>query len=174
MKLKYAVLPAAVAMLFSAASFAESNGSIYFNGTVKAPTCTVNNGAGDLNIFLGDYEVTDFPTVGIMKKGPQKVVLDLTGCTGYYADLSLMADNPLGEDQIKLNDNGAKGLVIVLKDGENENDPNRKINGTWTRTPIDTATGTAKFEYQPFLVRTTDYMQAGQINARVAYTIRYL
>lgn len=171
MKLKYAVLPTAFALLFSASSFADNAGTVYFYGTVKAPTCKVNNGNKDSYVNMGNHETSAFPVAGTEVPGDEKVVLDLTECTGNEANLSLTANNRDGNDKIKLKATAgsAKGLVIVLKD--EAAGTVRLVDGASTTEQI--VSGNATFEYQPYLVSTANVVEAGSIDASVDYTISY-
>ncbi|RUT66027.1 hypothetical protein CKG00_06130 [Morganella morganii] len=171
MKIKYAVLPAAFALLFSASSFADDTGTVYFYGSVKAPTCKVNNGNKDSYVNVGNHETSAFPSINSQVKGDEKVVLKLTECTGNKANLALTANNRDGDDRIKLKatPGSAKGLVIMLAD-ETTNTV-RLVDGDVTSEPI--VNGEAIFEYQPYLVSTANVVEAGTIDASVDYTISY-
>ncbi|HID7482762.1 fimbrial protein [Morganella morganii] len=171
MKLKYAVLPTALALLFSAASFAKDTGTIYFTGTINASTCKVNDGNKDSYIDMGTHDTSVFNVVGKEVRGTQNVILNLTECTGAKANLALTAKNRIGVNQIKLKQNAAtaKGLAIVLKD-KTTNDV-RRVDGYIT--PKTIKNGKAKFEYVPYLVSTAKVVSAGAIDASVDYTITY-
>lgn len=171
MKLKYAVLPAALALLFSASSFAEDTGTIYFTGKINASTCKVNNGNKDSYIDMGTHDASVFQTIGTEIQGSEDVVLDLTDCTGNTANLALTANdrNSPAEINLKQTATTAKGLVIVLKD--KVTNTNRRVDGFITSQAI--TSGKAKFEYAPYLVSTANVVDAGTIEASVDYTITY-
>ncbi|MGJ7066469.1 fimbrial protein [Morganella morganii] len=171
MKLKHAVLPTAIALLFSAASFAEDTGTIYFYGAVNASTCKVNNGNKDSYINMGTHDASVFTKAGTPIQGSEDVILDLTDCTGNKANLALTANDRKSPTQINLKQTAttAKGLVIVLKD--KVTNANRRVDGFVTSQKI--TNGNAKFEYVPYLVSTVNVVDAGTIDASVDYTITY-
>ncbi|WP_368898317.1 fimbrial protein [Morganella morganii] len=171
MKIKYAVLPTAIALLFSASSFADNTGKIFFTGSVKAPTCTVNNGAKNVYIDMGVHETGEFPAMYTMVQSDEKVILSLTECDGNTANLALTANERDGNDIIKLKDtaNSAKGLGIVLVDSDTNT--YRQVDGTVTSKAI--VSREATFEFQPYLISLADVVTAGRINATVDYTITY-
>lgn len=171
MKLKYAVLPTALALLFSAASFADDTGTIYFTGKINASTCKVNDGNKDSYIDMGTHDASVFNAIGTTIQGTEDVVLDLTDCTGNKANLALTANDRTGATQINLKPTPttAKGLVIVLKD--KATDVTRRVDGFVTSQTI--TSGKTKFEYVPYLVSTANAVDAGTIDASVDYTITY-
>lgn len=173
MKLKYAVLPTALALLFSAASFADDTGTIYFEGKINASTCKVNNGVRNVYVDMGTHDASVFANPGDSTIGPD-VELKLTECTGKNANVSLLAQNPVAgaEEQIglKATPTSATGLVIVLND--KSSNQVRKVNGTEISTqPI--IGGETTFKYVPRLLRTAEPLQPGTIDAAVDYTITY-
>lgn len=150
MKLKYAVLPAAVAMLFSAAASAadtvDDQGRIYFLGSVKAPTCVVNGGQRNL-----------------------------TECTGQWANLRLEATDRYNDSMIKFAEtsNSAKGLALGLKAVDDATAPFIKVNGKETNwRPIQEKVATYKF--YPYIYQLADIVQSGKLRAQVLYTIKYV
>ncbi|MGJ3348232.1 fimbrial protein [Morganella morganii] len=173
MKLKHAVLPTALALLFSAASFADNTGTIFFKGKINASTCKVNNGARNIYVNMGTHDASEFANAGDSSIGPE-FELKLTECTGKNANVSLLAQNLVAgaEDQIglKVTPTSATGLVIVLND--KSSNQVRKVDGTEISTQRITG-GETTFKYVPRLLRTADPLQPGTINAAVDYTITY-
>lgn len=173
MKLKYAVLPTALALLFSAASFAGDTGTIFFEGKINASTCKVNNGVRNIYVNMGTHDASVFANPGDSTMGPE-FELKLTECTGKNANVSLLAQNPVAgaEDQIglKATPTSATGLVIVLSDKSSHQV--RKVDGSEISTQQIKRGGTT-FKYVPRLLRTADPLQPGTIDAAVDYTITY-
>lgn len=181
MKLKYAVLPAAVAMLFSAAASAadtvdtvHDQGRIYFLGSVKAPTCVVNDGQKNFTVMLGDFEMSRFPLAHTQVRGNEAVTIKLTECTGQWANLRLEATDRYSDDLIEFAEtsNSAVGLVLGLKTIDTEAAPFIKVNGkenNWQEIKEKTAT----YELYPYIYQIVDQVQSGKLRAQVLYTIRY-
>lgn len=173
MKMKYAVLPTALTLLFSATSFAEDTGTIFFEGKINASTCKVNNGVRNIYVDMGTHNASTFANPGDTTTGPD-FELKLTDCTGQNANVSLLAQNPVAgaEDQIglKATPTSATGLVIVLND-KSSNEV-RKVDGSEISTQQITD-GETTFKYVPSLLRTAEPLQPGTIDAAVDYTITY-
>ncbi|HCM63914.1 MAG TPA: hypothetical protein DIT05_15430 [Morganella sp. (in: Bacteria)] len=182
MKLKYAVLPAAVAMLFSAAASAadtsdtvHDQGRIYFLGSVKAPTCVVNDGQKNFTVMLGDFEMSRFPEGRTQVRGNETVEVKLTECTGHWANLKLEASDRYTDDLIKFAEtsNSAKGLALGLKTEDSLTAPFIKVNGkesNWKKIDNKNAT----FHFYPFIYQLADLVESGKLRAQVSYTIRYV
>ncbi|WP_413496015.1 fimbrial protein [Morganella psychrotolerans] len=182
MKLKYAVLPAAVAMLFSAAASAadtvdtvHDQGRIYFLGSVKAPTCVVNDGQKNFTVMLGDFEMSAFPQSNTQVRGNEAVQIKLTECTGQWANLRLEATDRYNDSMIKFAEtsNSAKGLALGLKAVDDAAAPFIKVDGkenNWQQIEQKTAT----YKFYPFIYQLADIVESGKLRAQVLYTIRYV
>ena len=163
----------AIAALAPAASFA-ADGTITFNGSITAQTCTINGGTSNFTVTLPKVSTTAFATTGA-KAGATKFTIALTNCTPAsgnaraYFEAGTNVDYTTG----RLKNNGAAanvqiGLATVAGADIVIGAASGSQNTTWA--PI--TSGSANLDYLAQYV-STGAVGAGAVTTSVTYTIEF-
>ncbi|GGA34514.1 fimbrial protein [Dyella nitratireducens] len=167
------------------AGAASNGGTIYFQGAVNDPTCTVSGGAGT-DYGLGNFTVdlktvspSQFTAAGdVQNKTPFEVVIGGPGqgsCTdGKVATFSLVTvgtpvDPISGALENTLNGE-ATGVAVQLLDGSNKT---INLNSSYSVNSPAIANNTATIPFSAQFLSTNATVTPGLVNAHVLYGVTY-
>lgn len=172
MKMKVLLLTTAIAAtgLF-AASASAADGTITFNGSITASTCSINSGSPSFTVTMPTVGTTAFAAAGDYA-GRTPFAISLSGCgsltntvNAYFEPGSTV--NAAG----RLNNTGAAtGVDLQLLNASMGSIDLNTQAGTSTAT---ISAGAATLNYYVQYYATTGTVGAGAVNSTVDYTIQY-
>ena len=165
---------AATASQFAAAA----DGTITFNGTITAQTCTINgNGSGSSNftITLPTVSSSTLATAG-QTAGRTPFSIALTNCTPNSGNVRTYFESgpttDLTTGNLILNAGGATNVEIGLLNSDSTNIAAGAAEASQNSKPVAITSGKATLNYYAQYV-ATGAATAGAANSSVMYTMAY-
>ena len=164
----------AVAALVPAACFA-ADGTITFNGSITAQTCTINGGTSNFTVNLPKVSTTAFAATGA-KAGATRFTIALTNCTPASGNARAFFEAGPNVDtttgRLKIAAGGAANVQVGLATTAGADIVIGAASGSQNTTYVPIASGSANLDYLAQYV-STGAVAAGAVTTSVTYTIEF-
>lgn len=151
-----------------------SDGVINFSGKITDQSCEIDTQASTLNVNLGSYSISQFGgSVGVTSL-PIPFTIKLKNCPNteeilrFNVALSGVSEST-NPDYLKINDGGAQGVAIVIKDKDGAVVP---INKT-SPTVYDIPDVEMELKFTAYYISTSSLVKPGDANSTTDITLVY-